>query len=671
MKRLHLIVVLIIGLFATAAFAQVPPLINYQGRVVVGSTNYDGTGQFKFALVNSNGTVSFWSNDGTSSGGSQPTASINLTVVKGLYSVLLGDTTIAGMPTAIPITVFTNYDVRLRVWFNDGVTGFQQFTPDQRIAAVGYSLIGANVPDGAITSNKLANGAVTSAKLADNSVTAAKIAAGAINSSNLASTIAIGSTNVNGVFNVYGTVADTPGISLFGGSSQISTYGSDGLEQIRLWGSGYGEILLNDSTTNNRLAARLTANGANGGLLQLYQPDGNLGLSANGDSSGSGLLQLRSTNGATRVSIYGKSPDSGGGEIAVNDDDGSEVIELKGNTGGGQLTLRDETGTRTTAFLGSSTVGGYEYLYNANGSLTVYLDGDSGGAGYIGVRTTNGSTRVVLDGYGSNGGGQGLFYASDGSTMVNIRQDSGGAGEVAVSSPSGVENILLSGGVSGGVLTVKDDAAADTVYLAASGSGGGFGYFYRANGGIGVQLDGDNAGAGYIGVYGTNGSILIGMDGNSSGDGRLFCDVLQINGGSDLSEKFDITSFHEAVKPGMIVSIDPAKPGDLVVSQKPYDKTVAGVISGAGGVKPGMLMGQSGTKADGQHPVALTGRVYCYVDADAGGAVEPGDMITTSATPGHGMKVKDHKKASGAIIGKAMSKLSQGKGLVLVLVSLQ
>ena len=81
-------------------------------------------------------------------------------------------------------------------------------------------------------------------------------------------------------------------------------------------------------------------------------------------------------------------------------------------------------------------------------------------------------------------------------------------------------------------------------------------------------------------------------------------------------------------------------------------------------------MGQRNSKADGKYPVALTGRVYCYVDATEG-AIVPGDLITTSATPGHGMKVDDHARAQGAIIGKAMTALESGKGLVLVLVSLQ
>lgn len=93
--------------------------------------------------------------------------------------------------------------------------------------------------------------------------------------------------------------------------------------------------------------------------------------------------------------------------------------------------------------------------------------------------------------------------------------------------------------------------------------------------------------------------------------------------------------------------------------------------SGAGGVKPGLVMGQKDSTADGEHPVALTGRVCCWVDA-AGGDVEPGDLLTTSDTVGHAMKVADHARAQGAILGKAMSSLEAGqKGLVLVLVTLQ
>ena len=75
--------------------AQVPQIINYQGRVAVRLGNFNGTGQFKFALVNGTGTTTYWSNNGTSVNGSEPSAAVPLTVVQGLYSVLLGNTALS------------------------------------------------------------------------------------------------------------------------------------------------------------------------------------------------------------------------------------------------------------------------------------------------------------------------------------------------------------------------------------------------------------------------------------------------------------------------------------------------------------------------------------------------------------------------------------------------
>jgi hypothetical protein len=151
-------------------------VLNYQGRVQVGTTDFNGTGQFKFALVGADGTTTYWSNDGTASG--QPAAAVALPVTKGLYSVLLGDTALPNM-AAVPPTAFANPNVHLRVWFSDGVNGFQQFVPDQRLAAAAFALVAGNaqsaasVQSGAITSAMLANGAVTSDKLAAGAVTAA------------------------------------------------------------------------------------------------------------------------------------------------------------------------------------------------------------------------------------------------------------------------------------------------------------------------------------------------------------------------------------------------------------------------------------------------------------------------------------------------------------------
>src|SRR3954454_6630218 len=118
--RFRCSVALLVGWVALAPLhAQVPQIINYQGRIVVGTTNFTGPGQFKFALVNATGNVTYWSNNGTSTAGSEPTAAVSLAVSNGLYSVLLGDGSVLNMVAILP-TVFNNADVRLRVWFNDG-----------------------------------------------------------------------------------------------------------------------------------------------------------------------------------------------------------------------------------------------------------------------------------------------------------------------------------------------------------------------------------------------------------------------------------------------------------------------------------------------------------------------------------------------------------------------
>src|SRR2546429_1178986 len=177
--------------------AQVPQLINFQGRVAVDGVNFDGAGQFKFVLVNGEGNASFRSNDGTSIYGSEPNRPVLIPVSQGLYSVLLGDATLTNM-WPISASIFTNSDVRLRVWFNDGTNGFQQLSPDQRIAAVGYAMMAANVADGVVTSAKLADGAVTSGKLAVGAVAATNLAPHSIGPAQLATNAAADSLRDSG-----------------------------------------------------------------------------------------------------------------------------------------------------------------------------------------------------------------------------------------------------------------------------------------------------------------------------------------------------------------------------------------------------------------------------------------------------------------------------------------
>lgn len=121
--------------------AAPPTIVNYQGLVKQSGVPYNGTGYFRFAIVNPAGTVTYWSNDGSSAAGSAPTQSVPITVWDGIYSVGLGDTNLPGMTQVLPSTVFDTSNRNLRVWFdNDAFPPFEQLSPDRPITSVAYAL---------------------------------------------------------------------------------------------------------------------------------------------------------------------------------------------------------------------------------------------------------------------------------------------------------------------------------------------------------------------------------------------------------------------------------------------------------------------------------------------------------------------------------------------------
>ncbi len=212
------------------------------------------------------------------------------------------------------------------------------------------------------------------------------------------------------------------------------------------------------------------------------------------------------------------------------------------------------------------------------------------------------------------------------------------------------------------------DGTSGTAYLQARDDSGtsniGLQFRTQSNGSVRNPLY--LAPGGWIGI------------GNSSPDdmlhvsGTVRARALRLVGGADIAEPFNIggVSADDTVLPGMVVAIDPDNPGSLRIADAAYDATVAGIVSGANGIETGMTLAQEGTIADGEHPVALSGRVWCWVDADINGAIRPGDLLTTSIIPGHAMRADDREKAFGATIGKAMTPLESGRGMVLVLVNL-
>ncbi len=171
----------------------------------------------------------------------------------------------------------------------------------------------------------------------------------------------------------------------------------------------------------------------------------------------------------------------------------------------------------------------------------------------------------------------------------------------------------------------------------------------------------------------TNGdtnSIRLVTNFSGTNDARVVTDEIQINGGSDLAEMFEVNNHESEIQPGLLVSLDENSPGELKVTDRAYDTKIAGIISGANGVKPGILMGQKGSSAFGDDLVTLSGRTYVKANS-LGGAIKVGDFLTSSPVKGEAMRVKSARKARGSIIGKAMTPLEEGSDFVLVLVNLQ
>ena len=155
-----------------------------------------------------------------------------------------------------------------------------------------------------------------------------------------------------------------------------------------------------------------------------------------------------------------------------------------------------------------------------------------------------------------------------------------------------------------------------------------------------------------------------GLAGHFEGNVEVTGDIILPN--ADCAEDFEISAT-ERVDTGTVMTLNDL--GQLEPGKIPYDKRVTGVVSGAGDLKPALILGRRKEQRD-KLPIALMGRVNCRVDADYG-PIEVGDLLTTSLTPGHAMKASDPTRAFGAIIGKAMRPLNNGRGLIPILVALQ
>jgi hypothetical protein len=261
------------------------------------------------------------------------------------------------------------------------------------------------------------------------------------------------------------------------------------------------------------------------------------------------------------------------------------------------------------------------------GQITIRLDGDrgdvaiggNGESGLVSVLDGDGRTRVSLEPLGNG-------------ARFRLRDD---------------ENQLIAELV----------AALNVAVFTVGGSGFDGNVVVRnAAGTDAIRLDGRD---GEITVHDDDGRPTVLLNGET-GDVTL--------AGADAAEEFEIAASSAAISRGTVVVID--TDGRLRESTRDYDRRVAGVLAGAGKHRPGVILGQHSGETGYWRPVALAGRTYCKLDATSC-PIEVGDLLTTAMTPGHAMKATDPQRAFGAVIGKALEPLSDGRGLAPILVALQ
>ncbi|MGI8713197.1 MAG: hypothetical protein ACR2NR_08455 [Solirubrobacteraceae bacterium] len=203
-----------------------------------------------------------------------------------------------------------------------------------------------------------------------------------------------------------------------------------------------------------------------------------------------------------------------------------------------------------------------------------------------------------------------------------------------------------------------------------------YGVYARSDQNVGLFAQGAKGAAEFQGSVNVSGDLHhtgglfttgdIAHTGNLHTTGNLVVDGDISLSGADYAEAFDVVHTNGA-DPGTVMVLDDC--GGVRVSDSAYDRRVAGVVSGAGGYGPAVVLDRRSTETD-RRPLALMGKVYCRVDAgDAPVAI--GDLLTTSSTPGHAMKASDSTQAFGAVIGKALQGLPAGRGLLPILVALQ
>ena len=341
--------------------------------------------------------------------------------------------------------------------------------------------------------------------------------------------------------------------------------------------------------------------------------------------------------------------------------------------------------------------------WSLNGLDTYYNDGNVG----IGTTTPgdkldiNGDLRLrggdIKDSGGDNrisftNTGKLLLKEDDGGTVLEIdnKYDNVGIGTSGWAHPDSFYKLHVQGGDwrSG----IKAQSGSGGVALDGFGEGGSTGVrgttgsegsetVIAVEGRVYRYTDGGSS-THYSGYF----ADIPGWDTTGTYNG-LYADE-RTGGAIDIAEY--ILDTYDVTEPGDVVVADPFNDESVVKSTMAFDTSVVGVIS----TKPHMTMGMELVIDEvtreyyddvNAAKLALAGRVPVKVTCE-NGPIQPGDLLTTSSTPGYAMKwslleyepsdtienlvlkMNKNEMRHQAIIGTALGSLESGEGTIMVLV---
>ena len=571
--------------------------------------------------------TTYWSNDGTSVNGSEPAAAVVVGVSNGLFTVVLGDTTLANMQ-AIPAAVFTTQpDLQLRIWFSDGVNGFAALSPVQNLTPAPYAVKANSASNllGSLPAGQL-SGTIAATLLPGIVLTngAANVTLTGTFSGNGAgvTNISVSSVGPAGTFSLIliPLLSFAPGITLNVGPNPYSVVAVDvnGDGKLDLISANAGADTLTVLTNNGNAVF-----GSNATLSVGSEPFSVVAADVNGD--GKPDLICANYNSSTLTVLT----NNGSGGFGF-----SATLALPAGSGPYYVTAADINGDGKPDLIASDT-------FAPTGALTVFTNNGSGVFGSNATLIVGSEPNQVVVADVNGDGKPDLICANFASSTLTVLTNNG----------HGVFGFNATLSVSGGPVSV----------VATNIKGGGKPDLICANSSDYTLTVFTNNGSG---VFGSNATINVGagpwqvVAADVNGDGIL--DLISANAGASTLTEVEVLTNQQALAVNIPVvgngsglmnlnasqltsgTVSLARLPSTVVTNTESNVTLNGTFSGNGsGLSPlnanvALLgAGQTFTGADTFYtPFTMNMGTYGTVTFEGDFSV-PGMVVSGGSTPGH------------------------------------